>query len=233
MDWKDLQYKKPKAIKKKVKQKKSYQVVQAKYPISKTNFSASDWEEYQQWIKQQKKASEPPKEKKVNSTKKKHKKAASKPKKALTRKEEYYQELEHPLWKEKRKVILERDRYQCRICGSKHNLVVHHIKYSEGKKAWQYPNLDLITLCEDCHKKVHQDHKHYLHPKYEEIWYNIDIKGLEDYEATRFGRIRHKDTKKRIQWSHFERGSDDNETTQKILVSGKWVSKSEVLEKLY
>lgn len=164
MDWKDLQYKKPKAIKKKVKQKKSSQVVQAKYPISKTNFSASDWEEYQQWIKQQKKASEPPKEKKVNSTKKKHKKAASKPKKALTRKEEYYQELEHPLWKEKRKVILERDRYQCRICGSKHNLVVHHIKYSEGKKAWQYPNLDLITLCRDCHDRVHNNKNHELNP---------------------------------------------------------------------
>lgn len=83
---------------------------------------------------------------------------------ANTRKEQYHQDLEHPLWLKKRNVILERDQHQCRICGSNHNLQVHHVKYSPGKRAWEYPNLDLITLCKDCHEKVHQDFNHELNP---------------------------------------------------------------------
>lgn len=84
--------------------------------------------------------------------------------KSESRKEQYHQQLEHPMWTKKREVILKRDNYQCRICGSKHNLQVHHIKYSNDKKAWEYPNLDLITLCEECHKKVHADKNHELNP---------------------------------------------------------------------
>jgi DNA-binding MarR family transcriptional regulator len=84
--------------------------------------------------------------------------------KALTRKEQYHQQLENPMWEKKRNIILKRDQYQCQLCGSKHNLQVHHIKYSSDKKAWEYPNLDLITLCEECHKKVHADHQHELNP---------------------------------------------------------------------
>lgn len=165
MNWKDLQYRRPRAIKKKVKQKKSSQVVSVKYPIGKTNFSASDWEEYQQWIKQQKKLQEKPsKSSKGKTTKTKQNKRSQKPKNAPTRKEQYHQQLEHPLWIRKRSQILKRDEYQCRLCGSTHSLQVHHIKYSKDKKAWEYPNSDLITLCEDCHKKVHADPSHDLNP---------------------------------------------------------------------
>lgn len=171
MNWKDLQYKRPKQVKKKVIQKKGSQVVNVKYPLGKTTFSASDWEEYQQWIKQQKKFQQfkekppkPKKKKKGIDTKAKVVKGSKKPKNALTRKEQYHQQLEHPLWEKKRNIILKRDQYQCRLCGSKHNLQVHHIKYSSDKKAWEYPNLDLITLCEECHKKVHADQQHELNP---------------------------------------------------------------------
>lgn len=86
------------------------------------------------------------------------------PKKAPTLKEQYHQHLESPLWAEKRAMILKRDEYQCRLCGSKHNLQVHHIKYSRGKRPWEYPNSVLITLCEDCHQKVHSDKNHDLNP---------------------------------------------------------------------
>lgn len=144
----------------------------------------------------------------------------------------YQEQLNDERWKEKRLQIMKRDGFKCALCGSKHNLLVHHTRYENGKMAWEYSDSTLVTLCKDCHVDVHYDYKHYLHPKYEEIWYSIDLKGLEDYEATRFGRIRHKDTKKRIQWNHLGMWSDDNDT-QKILVNGKWVSKSEVLEKLY
>ena len=169
MNWNDLQYRKPKPIKKKVKQKKDSQVVSVKYPLGKTNFSASNWEEYQEWIKKQKKLQEKPqkpsKSKKGKNTKAKAQKAPSKPKKAPTLKEQYLKQLESPLWAEKRLMILKRDEYQCRLCGSRHNLQVHHIKYSKGKRAWEYPNSALITLCEDCHNKVHSDPNNELNPK--------------------------------------------------------------------
>ena len=111
-----------------------------------------------------KKPSKPKKKQKSTDTNEKGRKAVRGLKKALTKKEQYHQQLEHPLWEKKRNIILKRDQYQCRLCGSKHNLQVHHIKYSSGKKAWEYPNLDLITLCEDCHKKVHADKNHDLNP---------------------------------------------------------------------
>ena len=107
MDWKDLQYRKPKPIKKKVKQKKGSQVVSVKYPLGKTSFSASNWEEYQQWIKQQKKeqllqekASKALKKSKGKTTKAKGKKAVKTPKNNLTRKEQYQLELKDKRWKD-------------------------------------------------------------------------------------------------------------------------------------
>lgn len=77
--------------------------------------------------------------------------------------------------------ILERDNYKCRICGSKHNLQVHHIihfkdivsrilnenpqyslpdnineLYNIAIKDPQFLDCDnLITYCRDCHHKIH------------------------------------------------------------------------------
>lgn len=116
------------------------------------------------YAKPKKKVSKPKKKKKGTDTKAKSQKAVRGLKKNTTKKEQYHQQLEHPLWEKKRNIILKRDQYQCRLCGSKHNLQVHHIKYSSGKKAWEYPNFDLITLCEDCHQKVHADKNHDLNP---------------------------------------------------------------------
>lgn len=76
----------------------------------------------------------------------------------------YKELLEHPKWLKKRRIILERDNYQCALCGSKHNLQVHHIKYKDGRKPWEYPNAVLLTLCNECHQKVHSDPNHELNP---------------------------------------------------------------------
>ena len=171
MDWKDLQYRKPKAIKKKVMQKKGSQTVSVKYPLGKTNFSASDWEEYHQWINQQKKqqrlqekAQNELKSRKGKTTKVKKKKVLEKPKKAISGKTIYKEQLEHPLWTKKRNVILERDNHQCVLCGSSSDLQVHHTRYEKGNKAWEYPNAALVTLCKECHQKVHSDPSHKLNP---------------------------------------------------------------------
>ncbi len=36
-------------------------------------------------------------------------------------------------------------------------LNIHHKYYVQGREPWEYPNEALITLCEDCHHKRHQD----------------------------------------------------------------------------
>ncbi|MDX1830140.1 MAG: hypothetical protein R3342_11400 [Lutibacter sp.] len=45
--------------------------------------------------------------------------------------------------------ISEKDRFT--------DLNIHHKYYIIGKKAWEYDNDSLITLCEKCHQKEHED----------------------------------------------------------------------------
>lgn len=65
-------------------------------------------------------------------------------------------------YKEWRKKIYERDRWICQICGSKKNIVAHHIKWFS-----KYPNLRFevsngIVLCRACHQKEHKPRRKLL-----------------------------------------------------------------------
>ena len=67
-------------------------------------------------------------------------------------------------WREKRQKILNRDNNKCVYCGKTHNLQFHHkyySKYPNGFRVypWNYPDDALITLCDECHKKVHSKKK--------------------------------------------------------------------------
>ena len=54
----------------------------------------------------------------------------------------------------RREAILHRDNYTCQCCGKKNcRLEVHHIKFRSNGGTDDEENL--ITLCEDCHKGVH------------------------------------------------------------------------------
>ena len=69
--------------------------------------------------------------------------------------------LKLPQWRDKRNSILARDGYKCKYCGSKRFLNVHHkyyLKYPNNQMVppWKYNDDALITLCNNCHKKVHQ-----------------------------------------------------------------------------
>jgi len=54
-----------------------------------------------------------------------------------------------------RKQILRRDGWRCQLCGSRRNLHVHHtqLRSQQGDD----DELNLITLCADCHKALHRD----------------------------------------------------------------------------
>ena len=38
-------------------------------------------------------------------------------------------------------------------------LNVHHICYREGREPWEYEEQELVTLCPECHEKVHNESK--------------------------------------------------------------------------
>ena len=67
--------------------------------------------------------------------------------------------LKDPKWQKRRLEILQRDNFTCKVCDRGLNdgipLNVHHKRYESGKKPWEYPSSNLITLCEKCHKKIH------------------------------------------------------------------------------
>jgi hypothetical protein len=70
----------------------------------------------------------------------------------------YAELLKKPQWQKKRLETLERDKWTCQMCGdTEANLTVHHISYrrenGEFVDVWDYPDEDLISLCELCHSK--------------------------------------------------------------------------------
>lgn len=71
-------------------------------------------------------------------------------------KEEYMSLYKTPEWQKKKSLILVRDNFTCKECGATDKMLhVHHIRYLEDKKPWEYPDYMLVTLCEECHAKFH------------------------------------------------------------------------------
>ena len=68
----------------------------------------------------------------------------------------YSQQYKDPRWQKKRLEILDRDNFTCQRCDNKEStLHVHHIFYQKERKVWEYGDRGLITLCEECHERVH------------------------------------------------------------------------------
>lgn len=70
----------------------------------------------------------------------------------------YKEQLKTSAWLRKKHEILERDNFVCSKClkdNYESQLEVHHIAYIKGKKAWEYLDYMLVTLCRECHQKEH------------------------------------------------------------------------------
>lgn len=70
----------------------------------------------------------------------------------------YHDKLLDPRWQRRRLQILLRDDFTCQEClDNKKTVHVHHKVYKFGLDPWDYPDEDLITLCEDCHSNSYME----------------------------------------------------------------------------
>jgi hypothetical protein len=68
----------------------------------------------------------------------------------------YADKLKDPRWQKKRLEILDNRGWACELCCDKsQTLHVHHTTYLPNKEPWEYDNLHLRVLCEDCHDSEH------------------------------------------------------------------------------
>jgi 5-methylcytosine-specific restriction endonuclease McrA len=65
----------------------------------------------------------------------------------------YKQYLESNEWKDKRKLILQRDNNLCQLCKEKQAEAIHHLTYDN---LYNEPLEDLLSLCKSCHLTLHE-----------------------------------------------------------------------------
>lgn len=65
-------------------------------------------------------------------------------------------EYQHPLWEKRRAQIRRRDNNLCTVCKQPGLLQVHHLIYDSRLHVWEYEDQHLITVCDSCHEKLHQ-----------------------------------------------------------------------------
>lgn len=66
----------------------------------------------------------------------------------------YEQYMRSPAWAEKRQQRLQIDKHECRLCGCKERLEVHHKPDSYRKLPNESVEDDLTTLCVECHDLI-------------------------------------------------------------------------------
>ena len=69
----------------------------------------------------------------------------------------YQDQLKSKKWKNLSEQLKEKANWQCEKCQSVDQpLVVHHLNYVKGRKAWQYHESLLQVLCDECHEDSHR-----------------------------------------------------------------------------
>ena len=67
----------------------------------------------------------------------------------------YKGQLSDDRWKAFRIFVLKVRGEKCEVCGTTKNLQVHHLQYRSSAMAWEYNCNEVMVLCRDCHKKIH------------------------------------------------------------------------------
>lgn len=68
--------------------------------------------------------------------------------------EGYREYIQSQSWRIRRRIFIRKAGYKCKICGAKNKtLHVHHLTY---RNFGDEQDDDIVVLCEDCHKEVHE-----------------------------------------------------------------------------
>jgi hypothetical protein len=57
-------------------------------------------------------------------------------------------------WRKRADKALKRDQYVCQACGDARATEVHHLTY---ERLYEEPLFDLVSVCHDCHTKLHPE----------------------------------------------------------------------------
>lgn len=69
----------------------------------------------------------------------------------------FFDQYKTPQWQKRRLERLEASGWACMECESDSaQLHVHHTRYVQGRKVWEYPDGELKVLCDTCHESAHQ-----------------------------------------------------------------------------
>ena len=70
--------------------------------------------------------------------------------------ERYSDQLERYEWKAFRQFIFAVRGRKCEVCGHDNTeLHIHHLRYIQERKAWEYLPDDMMVLCRNCHRLAH------------------------------------------------------------------------------
>lgn len=78
-----------------------------------------------------------------------------------TKRYKYHEYLSSDKWKEKRKLVLERDKNVCQFCRLLQAVDVHHLHYNN---LFNEPLEDLRGICLDCHHLIHNKRNSSVNP---------------------------------------------------------------------
>lgn len=67
----------------------------------------------------------------------------------------YLSQLTTPQWKAYREFILAVRGRKCESCGKPSNLHIHHREYFKNRHAWEYLPNEVMVVCGDCHRHIH------------------------------------------------------------------------------
>jgi len=68
----------------------------------------------------------------------------------------FWEKYKDPRWQRRRLEIMQNVGFCCEGCGStSKTLNVHHKLYRKGHEPWEYNDLELMCLCEECHEGWH------------------------------------------------------------------------------
>lgn len=68
---------------------------------------------------------------------------------------DYRLQLKDEKWKAFRWFVMKVRGSKCELCGKEKSIQVHHVRYKSNCKAWEYTCNDVIVVCVECHKKIH------------------------------------------------------------------------------